>query len=185
MTLDVAPRVRELESRIADLERELATLRSRVGDAPVADYHLTGWDGPVRLSGLFADRDRLIVIHNMGLSCLYCTMWADGFNGILPYLVERAAFAVASPDDPAEQRRGAEERGWRFRMVSTRGSRFARDMGFEDDDGGPMPGVSTFVKDPDGTMRRYAMAPFGPGDRFCAVWSFVDLLPESDGEIAR
>lgn len=184
MTEDVVSRIRELEGRIFALQSEVAGLRSQLDRGPVADQAFAGWDGPVRLSELFDERGRLIVIHNMGFACPYCTMWADGFNGILPYLVERAAFVVASPDDVAEQRRGAAERGWRFRMVSTQGGTFFKDMGFEAGDGGPMPGVSTFRRAADGSIRRHAAASFGPGDRFCAVWSFVDLLPKTEDEAA-
>ncbi len=127
-----------------------------------------GWDGPVRLSELFGDRDQLILIHDMGFACPYCTMWADGFNGLLPQIDERAAFALASPDAVEQPKKGAAKRGWQFRMVSTRGSSFSKDMGFGDE-GSPMPGVSTFVRAPDGAISRYAAASFGPGDKFCSV----------------
>jgi len=178
MAQDVTTRISAIEDQIGKLERELAALRREAHGEAVTDYDLTGWEGTVRLSELFGDRDRLIVIHNMGFSCPYCTMWADGFNGLLPHLEERAAFALASPDPVEQQKKGAAKRGWKFRMVSTQSSSFSRDMGFEDD-GSPMPGVSTFTRASDGTIRRHAAAPFGPGDRFCAVWSFVDLLPEA------
>jgi hypothetical protein len=56
-------------------------------------------------------------------------------------------------------------------------------MGFEQD-GSPTPGVSTFVRAPDGSIRRYAATSLGPGDKLCSVWSFVDLLPEQP-EAAR
>jgi predicted dithiol-disulfide oxidoreductase (DUF899 family) len=154
-------------------------LRRKAHGGPVADYELSGWDGPVSLSELFGDRDQLILIHNMGFTCPYCTMWADGFNGLLPHIEERAAFTLASPDAVEQQKKGAAKRRWQFRMVSTRGSSFSKDLGFEDE-GSPTPGVSTFVRGPDGTIRRYAAASFGPGDRFCSVWSFVDLLPEAE-----
>jgi predicted dithiol-disulfide oxidoreductase (DUF899 family) len=104
-------------------------------------------------------------------------MWADGFNGLLPHIEERAAFVLSSPDSVEQQQKGAARRGWKIRMVSTQGSTFARDMGFEQD-GSPTPGVSTFVRAPDGSIRRHAATSLGPGDKFCSVWSFVDLLPE-------
>ena len=171
-----------LERQIFELKQRRAALRRSAQGEQVADYELQAHDGgSVRLSELFGDKDDLLVIHNMGKSCVYCTMWADGFNGLLPHIEERAAFVVVSPDDVARQAEGAAERGWRFRMVSGRGSSFAKDMGFETDDGSPKPGVSTFVRAPDGTMRRHDSAPFGPGDKFCAVWSFVDLLPQTEG----
>ena len=178
---ETAARLGELYQRLANLEAEIATTRRQLVETEVPDYQLTGRDGPVRLGQLFGEHDRLIVIHNMGFACPYCTMWADGFNGLLPHIEERAAFVVVSPDDVARQAEGAAERGWRFRMVSGRGSSFTKDMGFETDDGSPKPGVSTFVRAPDGTMRRHDSAPFGPGDKFCAVWSFVDLLPQAEG----
>ena len=43
---------------------------------------------------------------------------------------------------------------------------------------GLMPGVSVFRKETDGTIYRVSRAEFGPGDNFCAVWHFFDLLPE-------
>src|SRR6516164_9513796 len=60
----------------------------------------------------------------MGASCPYCTLWADGFNGLLPHIENRAAFVVASPDDPQAQEKFKASRGWRFPMVSHRDSTF-------------------------------------------------------------
>ena len=177
MRPDLEARMRAVAGQIEALEQELTALRREAYGGPVTDYQLQGPQGRVTLSQLFGDRDQLIVIHNMGFACPYCTMWADGFNGLLPHIEERAAFALASPDSVERQQKGAAKRGWKFRMVSTEGSTFARDMGFEED-GSPMPGVSTFVRAPDGGIRRHAAASFGPGDGFCSVWSFVDLLPE-------
>jgi predicted dithiol-disulfide oxidoreductase (DUF899 family) len=171
----------EIETQIQALEQELAALRREAYGGRVTDYELRGAEGPVTLSELFGGRDQPIVVYNMGFACPYCTMWADGFNGHLPHIEERAAFALTSPDSVEQQRKGAAKRGWKFRMVSTAGSTFAKDMGFEDD-GSPMPGVSTFVRAPDGTIQRHAGASFGPGDKFCAVWSFADLLPERTEE---
>ncbi len=169
-----------LHERLSALEREIVSLRRQLAQRDIADYQFTAWGGqPIQLSELFGEGDQLILIHNMGFACPYCTMWADGFNGLLPYIEERAAFVVASPDDVNAQEKGAAERGWHFRMVSTKGSPFANDMGFETEDGQPMPGVSTFVRIDDATIRRHDSAPFGSGDKFCAVWSFFDLLPEA------
>jgi len=65
------------------------------------------------LAGLFGRKDDLVVIHNMGSSCPYCTLWADGFNGLYDHLANRAAFALSSPDAPAAQKRFAEgPRDW-------------------------------------------------------------------------
>jgi predicted dithiol-disulfide oxidoreductase (DUF899 family) len=171
------------EAQIGKLEREtrridgrIQRLRTRLA-RKVPDYTLTGWDGkPVKLSKLFGRNRDLILVHNMGKACPYCTIWADGFNGVHKHIAGRAAFVVASPDHVATQKRFAKARGWGFRMVSSRGSPLFRDMGFEGKDGGPWPGVTTFRKRKDG-IRRIASAPFGPGDKFCSVFNLFDLLP--------
>lgn len=176
----------ELEARIAAAEEELLAARKKVSDLrnrlpqqDFQDYALLDWHGnEVRLSELFGKRSDLVVVHNMGSSCPYCTMWADGFNGLLPHLEDRAAFAVVSPDPPARQESFAEGRGWRFRMLSSQGSTFSRDAGYEDEDGSPRPGVSAFRKDAQGRIFRTGDAPFGPGDDFCSVWHLFDLLDE-------
>jgi len=130
----------------------------------------------ISLSQLFQEKDDLILIHNMGKSCPYCTMWADGFNGLLSHLQDRASFVVSSPDDPKIQKEFANTRGWKFKMVSTKDTSFANDMGFEKN-GMPMPGVSTFYKKDD-TITRVNKADFGPGDNFCPPWHFFDLLKD-------
>jgi predicted dithiol-disulfide oxidoreductase (DUF899 family) len=111
----------------------------------------------------------------MGKSCPACTMWADGFNGVLAHLQDRAAFVVSSPDDPQIQAEFAQSRGWKFRMVSHAGSDFAADMGYRSARGW-RPGVSVFRKQ-DGKIVRVSDTELGPGDDFCAVWHFFDLLP--------
>jgi predicted dithiol-disulfide oxidoreductase (DUF899 family) len=170
----------EIAGRIKALEDEIAALRA-APRAVAQDYVLTDWDGAeAPLSSRFGGKDELIVVHNMGASCDYCTMWADGFNGIVPYVAERAAFVVASPDDIATQKAKAKKHGWSFRMVSAKDSRFFADLGFEDADGAPYPGVSTFRKTATGAIELLASAPFGPGDKFCAVFSFFDLLPQKE-----
>lgn len=170
-----------LEQEIIGLQSKLDQLRQRtVRGQPVTDYELTAWDGsPTRLSTLFGEKDQLILIHNMGMGCSYCTMWADGFTGLLPYLERVSAFVVVSPDDIETQKAGAARRGWKFRMLSARGTSLFSDMGFESEDKSPWPGMSTLYKDESGQVRRHSLASFGPGDKFCPVFSFVDLLPFS------
>ena len=116
---------REVTEKLAAYRREIAALRDKMRalqneaePEEVENYRFATTDGPVRLSELFGEREYLFVIHNMGRGCPACTMWADGFNGVLPHLENRAAFVVSSPDDPETQRGVAAARGWRFRMVS-------------------------------------------------------------------
>ena len=148
----------------------------------VTDYEFTDSDGgSVRLSELFGSQSDLIMIHNMGKSCTYCSMWADGFTGLLDHLQNRAAFVVSSPDPPAVQGEFKESRGWTFRMVSTAHSPFTREMGFHGDDG-YWPGVSAFHRNDDGSIVRTGSDFFGPYDDYNAAWNLFSLLDGGAGE---
>jgi len=174
---------REASRKMAGLQTQIAALREEMRKAQleaepqeVDDYTLKSTGGDVSLSSLFGARDTLFVVHNMGASCPYCTLWADGFNGVSQHLQDRAAFVVSSPDAPHAQAEFAGSRGWTFPMVSHQGSSFATDMGYGAD-GGWMPGVSVFKRDGDRILR-VADTVFGPGDDYCAVWHLFNLIPE-------
>jgi predicted dithiol-disulfide oxidoreductase (DUF899 family) len=173
---------REIETKEQELMRvkqELAELRKKHSNFAVQDYTLTNTKGEeVLLSELFGDQKELIVIHNMGKSCAYCTLWADGFSGFTEHLENRAAFVLTSPDDYKTLESFSRTRGWNFKSVSTRGTSFKEDLGFRDEKGFLYPGVSILLKDEDGSIQHYAKAAFGPGDDYCSIWSLFDLLPE-------
>ncbi len=177
----------EVQSQMAETYAELNQLRQKMKDLQraippqeVEDYEFQTTAGGVRLSQLFGDKDTLFVIHNMGRGCPYCTLWADGFNGVIGHLEDRAGFVVSSPDAPSVQQEFGESRGWAFKMVSHAGSDFADDMGYKAESGW-MPGVSVFRRSGDKIVR-LSDTSFGPGDDFCAVWHLFDLLPEgADG----
>lgn len=167
--------MRQAEHDILQAKQRLVELRRKLPPQPFPDYAFRTWDGStVHLSDLFGDKKDLILVHNMGKACNYCTMWADGLNGVLDRLESRAAFVVFSPDEPEVQQRFAQERGWDFRMVSPGDPSFNREAGFEQD-GEPMPGVSVFYREGDQVLR-VSETEFGPGDDFCAVWHLFDLL---------
>jgi predicted dithiol-disulfide oxidoreductase (DUF899 family) len=165
----------EYRRQIGELRRKMRETQAAIEPEPVTDYEFATLEGACRLSALFRDKDDLFVIHNMGISCPNCTMWADGFNGVYPHLADRAAFVVASPDSPETQRAFAGSRGWRFPMVSHQGTTFAADMGYRTERGF-LPGVSVFRRE-EGRIVRVADTGFRPGDDFCTVWHFLDLLP--------
>jgi predicted dithiol-disulfide oxidoreductase (DUF899 family)/uncharacterized damage-inducible protein DinB len=180
----------DMEQEISDLEKEIAEKRERLNDlrknipaTEVKDYTFKAPGGKeITLSGLFGEKDELILIHNMGKSCPYCTLWADGLVGVRKHLEDRAAFVVVSPDDPAAQQEFAAGRGWNFKMYSSQGSSFTKDVGYQTDEGGYIPGVSVFRKNGDGKIARVSNAFFGPGDLFCSVWHLFDLLPGGPGD---
>ena len=181
----------DVNGKLADYRRQISDIRERMRETlavvepeEVSDYEFATFDGSVRLSQLFGDHEDLIVVHNMGVACPNCTLWADGYNGIHQHVVSRAGFVVSSPDRPVVQRKFAESRGWKFPMVSHERSSFAADMGYATDKGGWLPGVSVFRREGD-TITRVSDTGFSPGDDFCPLWHFFDMLPGGVGDWPR
>ena len=179
------PEIAALQAQIMDLKSKLAAARRQRPPEPVGDWTLRTTDGaPVAFRDLFGNKRDLIVIHNMGRRCVYCTLWADGLIGYAAHLADRAALVLTSPDEPAVLREFAASRGWPFRCVSIAGTTFARDLGFtpRPTEGKPVkdtdvyPGVSAFTKRDDGSIVRTGWDNFGPGDDYCAVWPLLELL---------
>jgi predicted dithiol-disulfide oxidoreductase (DUF899 family) len=178
---ELAGRVESLEKELYGKQKQLSELRRQLPAEDVEDVALQTTDGEVRISELFGDKSDLIVVHNMGSKCPYCTLWADGLTGLLPHLEDRAAFVIVSPDPPDAQRAFAEGRGWRFRMASNGDSGFTAAMGFSSEQDGQtsyMPGYSTFHKGDDGKVVRVARDFFGPGDLYCGLWHMLGVLKD-------
>lgn len=172
------PQITELVTQIDVLKAQLAALRRQQPREIVRDYELLGpGSTSVLVSQLFGDHTDLLVIHNMGRSCPYCTLWADGLNGYLNHIISRTALVLVSPDTPEDQARFAADRGWRFKMASAAQSSFTKDLGFDGPDG-LWPGVSGLHLEDDGSIVRVAKAVFGPGDDFCPPWPLFDLLAD-------
>lgn len=163
--------------KIADVRQEMRKTQADVEPEEVADYEFRTPDGSVTLSALFGNQSDLMVVHNMGKSCPACTLWADGYNGVHHHVVTRTAFAVSSPDAPDVQQQFAASRGWKFPMVSHRDTTFAADMGYRTESGKWRPGVSVF-KLSGKKILRVSDAVWSPGDDFCTVWHFFDMLAD-------
>ncbi|MHC5012195.1 MAG: DUF899 family protein [Planctomycetota bacterium] len=179
-TTDLQNEINALGKELMEKQQKLDELRRSLPPEPVGEYVLKGPnDQDVPFADLFGDHQDLLVIHNMGRQCPYCTLWADGFNGVVDHLQNRAAFVVVSPDTPEEQQAFAASRGWRFRMLSNGDSGFTEAMGYMPEKDGkrhPWPGVSAFRKREDGSVVRTAHSPLGPGDPYCAVWHLFALF---------
>jgi predicted dithiol-disulfide oxidoreductase (DUF899 family) len=171
--------VREKRAQIGTLHEELRALQNAVEAQPVENYAFETQTGETTLAKLFGDKADLFVVHNMGVRCSSCTMWADGFNGVYPHLANRAAFVVVSDDPLDVQRRFAADRGWRFPMARAKDVRFHADMGYWTEKDRIWPGVSVFHKDGERIVR-VSDAEFGPGDDFCSVYHLLDMIPRSD-----
>ncbi len=178
-TLSVGRQIMALEEKIREEKTELAALRKKLKPVEVPDYVFKAHDGSeVKLSEMFGSRKDLIMVHNMGKGCPYCTLWADGFVGFTKHLENRTPFVVVSKDPVDVQRDFYNSRGWNFRMYSSHGTTFNRDVQFETETGGQMPGVSAFFKDDNGRIFRAAYTYFGPGDDFCSIWPMLSLLKD-------
>lgn len=162
-----------LEAEIMERTLKLAALRAAEPDAAVPDYAFATLDGEARLSSLFAGRDKLLVIHNMGQGCRYCTLWADGINGVLSHLEAAMAVVLVSRDPPETQRRLAQDRGWRFRMASHGGGAYITEQSVVAGQTN-MPGCVVYARRGDAIVRR-GRAPFGPGDLYSPFWHLIAL----------
>ena len=179
MAKATASRIDELEKEILEKKKELAELKRAQPREAVKDFSFESSNGPVRLSDLFDGGSDLLIIHNMGQACRYCTLWADGFMGALPHLENRTAVVMVTPDPIQQQQKFASSRGWKFRMARDATGEFSKAMGMHGEQAGEFwPGATGFSKGEDGTVFRVASAPFGPGDDFCATWPLLDLLAE-------
>jgi predicted dithiol-disulfide oxidoreductase (DUF899 family) len=175
---EIATLQKEIESK----REKILELRNAAEPEPVNDYVLKDWNGgEVKLYSLFDERDELLIIHNMGKRCTYCTLWADGFNGFALPLNDRMPLVVVSPDAPDVQKEFSESRGWKFKMLSAEGSTFIKDLGFEPQPGQFWPGASALVRK-EGKIYRASYDHFGPGDYYCSAWHLFDLFPKRDNE---
>jgi predicted dithiol-disulfide oxidoreductase (DUF899 family) len=176
-TQRVDKEIARLQAEIEKNREAIAKLRRSRPAETVQDYTFKGAGGKsVRLSELFGGKQDLIVVHNMGKGCNYCTLWADGFNGVAKHLQDRAALVVVSPDEPEVQKEFASSRGWTFPMCSIKGTSFSKDLGLRPLGNSLYPGVSALLKKADGTIVRVSKDFLGPGDVYCSVWHLFDLL---------
>ena len=170
--------IHEVENQILRLRERLAQLRAKLNE-PVEDYEFEEWNGPALLSELFGAKKDLLVIHNMGASCRYCTLWADGLNGFHDHLADRAAVVLVTPDAVDAAMKFAESRHWKFHMVTDESRKFSERMGYwSASEKSAYPGVSAFRKQDDGTIVRTGTASFGEFDDFCAIWHMFSLLQD-------
>ncbi|MDE0128933.1 MAG: DUF899 family protein [Gammaproteobacteria bacterium] len=166
-------RIAQIQQQIFELTGELGALLKQSRGTEVPDYRFASGSGEVSLLELFAGRDTLLAIHNMGQGCRYCTVWADGFNGFVPHLENAMSVVLLSKDPPELQRRFANERGWRFRLASHGGGDYIREQTVVDGQDN-YPGAVVYKREGDKVLRFNACV-FGPGDLYCSLWSLLAL----------
>ena len=177
---DTAAQIAALEQQVYELNQQLAALQKTHPGTEVPNYAFSTQSGEVTLADLFAEKAQLLVIHNMGQGCRYCTLWADGFNGFVPHLESALSVVLVSKDPPEVQRQFANARGWRFRLASHGGGDYIREQTVQPGTDN-MPGVVLYERRGDSILRRNS-AVFGPGDRYCSMWSLLGLAGLSEAD---
>lgn len=183
------PTIEQLEADVREAKKRLSNAIRSQPHEPIKSYTFrqVPSGAPVSLSDLFGSSRELLLIHNMGKRCPYCTLWADGFSSMYKHAANRAAFVLSTPDEPSVSGAFASARGWTFPVVSHAGTNFAQDMGYKgkEDQFGPFhPGISAYLKKEDGSIVRTGTRRFGPGDDFCPVWPMFDLFATGAGDWA-
>ncbi len=165
--------IQRLEKEIFELTTKLKELQVAAQPVEVSDYQFETEFGSTQLSDLFGVHDTLLTIHNMGQGCRYCTLWADGINGLLPHLESTMSVVLLSKDAPDVQRKFANSRGWRFKLASHRSSAYAADhivVGEYEN----MPGAAIYLRENSKILKKNTCI-FGPGDMYCSLWYFLAL----------
>lgn len=195
------------EKELTRLQDDLARARRALPWVRLeADYVFDTSDGPRSLADLFDGRGQLLVQHFMlgpgwGEGCPSCSYMADHLDGMSAHLAQRdVAVAVVSRAPLAEIERFRQRMGWRFRWVSSHGSRFNFDYGVsfapdQREDGKVLyndqmqpfpadeaPGLSVFARDAAGAVF-HTYSTYGRGvEAMMGTYRLLDLTPRGRDE---
>lgn len=175
------PEIEKLYTEIEEKRKQIIALKRAAPLEEIKNYSFIDRNGKKQeLLDLFGDSDQLLLIHNMGKSCVYCTMWADGLRGYSEIISNKMPWVLTTPDDLETMKAFTEPRNWNYNVLSYHNTSFAHDLGFAFDKEGKKtmywPGVSALIKK-DGKIYRTGKDSFGPGDMYNPVWHFFDLFP--------
>lgn len=194
---EIRDRLLREEIALRDQRERVAALRRRLPlDTAFEDYRLRdAAHKDVALSDLFVRPDRPLVLYHymyggaQRTPCPMCTLILDGLAGLGPHLDQVANFAVVAAAEIDDFATWAGARGWRnLRLLSSKDSTLKRDLGFEDAEGGQLPGMTVVVRRGDGLRHAYSgSAVLGDAghrglDLFMPLWHLLDLTPGGRGE---
>jgi len=182
MHTDLANNSKDAEKRYIQLETEFQKAAKDCRESTpilVDDFVLQQAAGPIKLSECFEGKRDLILIYNMGIHCSYCTMWADGINGMQAHLRDRAGLILVSGDSAEVVEKTAHDRDWKFPVAANAESGFFDAMGMDPKGTGePWPGMSTFHLNENDEIEHIGTESFGPFDLYSPVWHFIGRLKE-------
>ncbi|CAH2899467.1 MAG: Uncharacterized protein conserved in bacteria [uncultured Paraburkholderia sp.] len=187
----------EIELR-RHIERVAAQRRSLPpGGIVPEDYRFEGESGPVSLSDMFGRHDTLVTYNWMfgprrERPCPMCTSLLSAYDGEMPDMLQRVAFAVIGRSPIEKLVAFAKERGWRhLQLYSSAGNTFNRDYAGEDPDGDDVPAFNVFTRS-GGTVRHFWAAEMGPwtadpgqdprgAPDVMPLWTVLDMTPGGRG----
>ncbi|HVJ40407.1 MAG TPA: DUF899 family protein [Dongiaceae bacterium] len=182
---------RQIE-RVAEQRRALP-----VGGIIPEDYALIGETGPVRFSELFGRHDTLVVYSYMYgpqrmRPCPMCTSLLSAWDGEVPDIEQRVAFAVFAKSPIERLAAFKRERGWRYlKLYSSAGSHFNRDYHADGPNGEDDPALNVFTRrngkihhfwgaEMTGKTADPGQDPRGAPD-LMPIWTILDLTPDGRG----
>lgn len=174
MSQDITQKIQDLEKVMYDTAVQLEKLRRDTKPVEVKNYQFKSLLGDVTLLDFFGKKDKLIVVHNMGQGCRWCTSWADALNGVLVHLESQFSVVVVSKDPPEVQRNLAANRQWKFLMASHGGGEYIAEQSVSPGENN-MPGVVTYERSGNKIFRKNSSV-FGPGDAFNPLFHYATLL---------
>ncbi len=165
--------IAELQQQIMEKTSRLRELQAGLPGEEVKNYTFDTTEGTVTLRDLFTGNRKMLLIHNMGQACRYCTLWGDGLNPFVTHLESALSVAMVSKDSPEVQRKFANSRNWRIRMASHGGGEYMTEQ-VAAEGMGNMPGAVVYELAGEKILRK-ASTWFGPGDLYCSQWHFLGL----------
>lgn len=176
--------------RVAELRRRLPP----GGEVP-ADYRFEGEHGPVNFSDLFGDKQTLVVYSYMygpqrERPCPMCTSLLSAWDGEVPDIEQRVAFAIVARSPIERLLAFKRERGWHhLNLYSDTAGSYTRDyVSAEDAD---IPAYNVFTRR-DGAIRHFWSGEMGMGTAdpgqdprgapdLMPLWTILDTTPEGHG----
>lgn len=189
--LDAEITLRAQTEQVAEQRRALPP----GGNLP-EDYAFTDLDGERRrLSSLFGDHDTLALYSYMFSPedehpCPACTSLMDGWNGQMPQITQRIAFAAVSSAPPDKLAAISTKRAWNnITLLSAEGTDYQTRYFGVDADGTEHTFMNVFRKDGDairhfwGSEMQRAKVDGHPRhlDQIWPIWGMLDLTPEGRG----
>jgi predicted dithiol-disulfide oxidoreductase (DUF899 family) len=178
--------------RVAELRRALPP-----GGEVIKDYRFQSERGPVSFADLFGDKQTLVLYSYMfgpqrQRPCPMCTSMLSAYDGEIPDIEQRVAYAVVARSPIEKLVAFKKERGWRYlKLYSDTTGEFSRDYFAVNAEGGDDANLNVFTRR-DGKIRHFWSGEMGfeqadPGQDprgapdLMPLWTVLDFTPDGRG----